>query len=741
MTPPLDSSQSESWTAHYFAKHPHRNLLAAVAIVTDPDNSGSSASSRAPQQPQTLCTSLYYEYCPETLSGLFAKQHGTVEEDLSRGLLQDLLRGLTHLHRLEVTHQDLNPANLFIQWHGRWGPCLKIGDLPLSLEVPRASPTSEREGANLRYRAPEIWLRSDSSTRVDVWSAGMVARELMTGWRLHDMLEIGQTFDLDLGLCMAAGGPINESNWPGCSQLPSFQRSRAPAMAPVPLELERRLVWRLDPEGHALVRGMLSIQPESRPTAAEAATSPYFAAATRPLSRLPSKTAVSAMPYRQPPPLRQETAAMPPHVTPMLHYRSDGFLTGMCRCTYKCGNVHGQHSKSADGKRLCTKSSEGGTYCRYCECERPQCHNAKYGQSYCNKHQVHHCGDDALILMATLAPTLTRLTPMDVEAFLAIPPQASPFLLCVLAQLWEPLAVQGVLFRLGANLQPSVAVLKKTVESVIRALSDELKANSSEGRILRARGDVLKENGTSRLLGVATVAQRLDLIQESAEGQGELSLGIGAETYNYKADGRGIERLEALSRVNAELPLLREAQAYLRSSSVADVAAADEAARCVLHSEGIASTVAAIDRHLRSLPGWAQMGPTATYIRPHVVRKVTLWLHRHFSDQSRRALPRDLWHRLCPDEGGHLSRIPADWSMERVHLIARRIDPMYYSMWCCLLGAALRLHGAETWFGRDPNLVAEQWNQAALELEAAAPDLTPSCRQVTVLAMERFPVP
>ena len=92
------------------------------------------------------------------------------------------------------------------------------------------------------------------------------------------MLETGQNFDFDLGLRMAAGGRINESNWPGCSQQPSFQRSRAPAMAPAPLELERRPVWRLDPEGHALGRRALSIRPESRlesrpeslPTAAEA---------------------------------------------------------------------------------------------------------------------------------------------------------------------------------------------------------------------------------------------------------------------------------------------------------------------------------------------------------------------------------------------------------------------------------------------------------------------------------------
>jgi len=96
----------------------------------------------------------------------------------------------------------------------------------------------------------------------------------MTGRRLHDALEIGQNFDLDLGLRIAAGGRINESNWPGCSQQPSFQRSRAPAMAPAPLELERRPVWPLDSEGHALGRRALSIRPESRPesrpTAAEA---------------------------------------------------------------------------------------------------------------------------------------------------------------------------------------------------------------------------------------------------------------------------------------------------------------------------------------------------------------------------------------------------------------------------------------------------------------------------------------
>ena len=37
----------------------------------------------------------------------------------------------------------------------------------------------------------------------------------------------------------------------------------------------------------------------------------------------------------------------------------------------------------------------------------------------------------------------------------------------------------------------------------MRALSEELRANSSESHVLRARGEVLEENGTCRLPGVA----------------------------------------------------------------------------------------------------------------------------------------------------------------------------------------------------------------------------------------------
>ncbi len=67
---------------------------------------------------------------------------------------------------------------------------------------------------------------------------------------------------------------------------------------------------------------------------------------------------------------------------------------------------------------------------------------------------------------------------------------------------------------------------------------------------------------------------------------------------------------------------------------------------------------------------------------------------------------------------------------------------MFYSMWCCLLGAALRVEGAKEWFRlQTPQQVAKSWDSAAKELQTLAPLLTPSCTQITVHAMLRYPLP
>ena len=105
--------------------------------------------------------------------------HPRPELETVRDIIEQIARGLQALHRLEMLHQDLRPANVMIDRTGT----AKIIDFGSTL-VAGISETEGEDGALLgtvQYAAPEYFLGEPGSTRSDLFSLGAIAYEMLTG--------------------------------------------------------------------------------------------------------------------------------------------------------------------------------------------------------------------------------------------------------------------------------------------------------------------------------------------------------------------------------------------------------------------------------------------------------------------------------------------------------------------------------------------------------------------------------
>ena len=109
--------------------------------------------------------------------------HGPLPEPLVRVLLDQTLRGLAAVHAAGIVHLDVKPANLLLEPTGRGHPHLRVADFGVA--APR-DPSGVRwtglAGTD-GYLAPERLRGAPAHARQDVYAAGVVAVELLTGRR------------------------------------------------------------------------------------------------------------------------------------------------------------------------------------------------------------------------------------------------------------------------------------------------------------------------------------------------------------------------------------------------------------------------------------------------------------------------------------------------------------------------------------------------------------------------------
>lgn len=121
-------------------------------------------------------------YTMELLRGAapLLQRAGEWQLDTQVELVAQLLRALCYLHRRGVLHRDLKPANLLVLLRPQ-GPTLKVLDFGLALAREQAGLALGEISGTLGYLAPEVLLGDPPSESADLFAAGAVAYQLLTG--------------------------------------------------------------------------------------------------------------------------------------------------------------------------------------------------------------------------------------------------------------------------------------------------------------------------------------------------------------------------------------------------------------------------------------------------------------------------------------------------------------------------------------------------------------------------------
>lgn len=123
---------------------------------------------------------LVFEYMDQDLKKYMDSHgnRGALEPNTIRSFMYQLIKGTGFCHENRVLHRDLKPQNLLINKRGE----LKLADFGLARAFGIPVNTFSNEVVTLWYRPPDVLLGSKTySTSIDVWSAGCILAEMISG--------------------------------------------------------------------------------------------------------------------------------------------------------------------------------------------------------------------------------------------------------------------------------------------------------------------------------------------------------------------------------------------------------------------------------------------------------------------------------------------------------------------------------------------------------------------------------
>ncbi|MEX0428498.1 serine/threonine-protein kinase [Nocardioides sp. DS6] len=125
-----------------------------------------------------------------TVADLVA-EHGPLPLPYAGVLLDQLLQALAAVHAAGVVHRDVKPANLLLEVTGRARPHLRLGDFGVAattdaVRLTQAPGMVGTEG----YAAPEQAAGAPPDPRQDLYAAGRVGLQMLTGLGPHLQTEV-----------------------------------------------------------------------------------------------------------------------------------------------------------------------------------------------------------------------------------------------------------------------------------------------------------------------------------------------------------------------------------------------------------------------------------------------------------------------------------------------------------------------------------------------------------------------
>jgi serine/threonine protein kinase len=168
-----------------------------------------------------------YYMCMEFVRGQslesVIRSAGCLDANMAARIMSQVLAGLTHAHSMGVLHRDIKPANILVTGDGR----VKVTDFGIArvLGSSRMTRTGRIIGT-LEYIAPERIRGDESDPRSDLYSAGVVLYEMLTG----KLPFIGQT-DFELIKAQLEQEPPGLGEVHGCASPEEWEAVVGKAMA------------------------------------------------------------------------------------------------------------------------------------------------------------------------------------------------------------------------------------------------------------------------------------------------------------------------------------------------------------------------------------------------------------------------------------------------------------------------------------------------------------------------------
>ncbi|KAK6523796.1 putative protein serine/threonine kinase, variant 2 [Arthrobotrys megalospora] len=133
-----------------------------------------------------------YGSCAELVIRSQSKERSYSDESTCKIILRETLKALAYIHENNLIHRDLKAANILLNSDGG----VKLADFGVSARIEEHMPSKNTFVGTPLWMAPEVinTKLSDEkgyTSKIDIWSLGIVAYEIATGKPPHALLSIG----------------------------------------------------------------------------------------------------------------------------------------------------------------------------------------------------------------------------------------------------------------------------------------------------------------------------------------------------------------------------------------------------------------------------------------------------------------------------------------------------------------------------------------------------------------------